>query len=434
VLAGTVEQTADGIGVRVRLVDTETGDQLHTSSAHVSSNDRIALLDALADSVLRLVRTRLGDVVRDRMRLLETKQPAAFDRVVWATHRLKEFDLAFRQADYETAEDVLNDADSAFAAAERLDPQWLEPIVERGHLARPRARLARVRGDTSRIVPALQRGIAHAERALQLNPADARALQLRGELHHYHLQVAPPAQPAEADRIRDAAEHDLRASLIGNHYPAKPLRILSELAGSNGRMREALQHGERAYEADPFMDEVQYTVFRLFEYSFALRQDAAAARWCGEGRKRFALPTIVVFDDCRLALGAWSDAYPLTVDSAWTLVDAEVSAFHASQRTALEPRLHAMVAAVLIRHDNQDSARVLLRTARSRDASVGLLRAAAGAYGLLGEPDSALVMLQTLLQRTPAQRRALQHAVELRSVAADPRIRALLDASAATGR
>jgi TolB-like protein len=430
VLDGSVERTAGAVRVRVRLVDTETGYQLSSSVAEVGSDDRVGLLDAVADSVLRLVRTALGPVVRDHMRLLETRSQAAFDRLVWAASRLEQFDPAFNRADYETAEHVLIDADSMLAEAERLDPRWIEPIVLRGWLVDRHVRLVRARGDSNAVVPAILKATAHAERALALNPSDPRALVLRGGVRHHHLQVARPANAAEAERLRDAAEHDLRASLIGNHAPALPLRMLSELAGNAGRLQEALNYGARAYAEDPFMEQVQVTVFRLFQYSFASRQDSAAARWCAEGMQRFGDP---VFHDCRLALAAWSDAYPLSLDSAQALVAAELSAYPAPLRPILEPRLHAMMAAMLARQGMGDSARVLLREARRHDTSPGVLRAAAGVFGLLGEPDSALATVRTLLRTVPSERTTLQNASELRPLARDARVRTLIETWPAPG-
>jgi hypothetical protein len=247
---------------------------------------------------------------------------------------------------------------------------------------------------------------------------------LRGELRQYQLQVAPPSDGAEVARIRKLAEDDLRGSLMGHPAPARPLRMLSELAGSEGRMTEALEYGMRAYEQDPFMEQAALVMFRLFEYSFALKQDATAARWCGDGRRRF--PEQPFFDDCRLALAAWSDDYPLSLDSASTVMAAELSAYPEGLRPSLEPRLHAMMAAILARRGMRDSARVVLRNARGRDSSPGVLRAAAGVHGVLKEPDSALATLRVLLDRAPTERRALQSAIELRTVVSDPRARVLI--------
>jgi TolB-like protein len=423
-LDGTIERTADATRVSIRLVDTRTGDQIHTSSAEVSHDDHVALVDAVADTVARMVRMRLGRVINEHMRLLETRSPAAFDHLMWAMHRKQEYDAAFNRADYDGAARVLAEVDSLLAAAERSDPRWTEPMVERGWVAKARAQLAHANGRDDAVVPEIQRGIRHTERALDMRDNDVRALQMRGELRRLHLQFAPPTDAAAVERLRDAARSDLRASLNGNPQRALPLRLLSELAGGAGAMQEGLDYGKRAYDEDPFMEQVQWTVFRLFEYSFALNRDAEAVRWCSEGRQRFSLP---VFHDCRLALASWSDVLPLSPDSAWTLVAAELAAHPDGLRGNLEPRLHAMVAAVLVRNGLADSARAVLREARQRDSSIGMLRAATGVLGLLGEDEAAITSLRELVDRTPAALRpVLLMTPELRSILGDPRAAVLL--------
>ncbi len=417
-LEGTVEPAPGSVRVRVRLIDTETGDQLATSLAQANADDYVVLLDAVADSVLRLIRMQLGPIVRERTRLLETRDTSAFHRVVWANRRLEDFDPALRRRDYTGAQRVLDDADSLFAEAERFDGEWVEPILERARLSKRAVRLAAARG-TDAAESLIEHGIAHIERALAVRSDDPRALELRGDLHQLWIQVAPPESPVDRARLIDAAERDLRAALIGNPTPAKALRILSELASATGRMQEALDYGLRAYEADPFLEQIDFTVFRLFEYSFALERDSDAARWCGEGRRRFTIP---VFHDCRLSLAAWSNAYPLTADSAWAVVTAQLAEYPAPLRPRLEPRLHAMAAAILARAGAADSALAVLREARRRDdGTSGMYRAAAGVYAILGMPDSALAAVRALLDADPSARAALGRTPELRGLKNDIR-------------
>lgn len=420
-LHGSVEQVGEVIRVRIRLIDTRSGNQIHT--ARIDALDRVTLLGAVADSVADLIRETLGPVMRQRMRLLETRSPAAFDRLVWAKQRAADFDLAFDRSDYSSAHDMLNDADSALVAAERLDPRWIEPILDRARLDKRRARIAHVLRDTAATIAAIGNGIAHVERALAIAPEDSRALELRGDLVQHRLLLAAPVTEQENRRLLAMAERDLLESLVGSHAPAGALRMLSELAGSDGRMQEAVQYGRRAYASDPFMEQARFTVFRLFEYSFALRDDAGAAQWCAEGRRRFVAP---IFDDCRLALAAWSD-HPLGADSLWILVESELHGQPAPLRALLEPRLHAVAAAVLVRAGLADSARAVLHGARVRDTTAGTLRAAVGAFMLLGEPDSAATVIAELMRRHPAEARRLRDLPELRPAWNEPRLRDVLE-------
>ncbi|HET9439510.1 MAG TPA: hypothetical protein VFO52_05040, partial [Longimicrobiales bacterium] len=115
VLDGTVEQVADAVRVHVRMVDTETGDQIATSIVEERADDQLVLLDAAADSVLHMIRAELGPIVRERMQLLETRSPRAFERYSLASQRVDQFVPALHQQDVDGALIILTEADSLFA-------------------------------------------------------------------------------------------------------------------------------------------------------------------------------------------------------------------------------------------------------------------------------------------------------------------------------
>jgi hypothetical protein len=399
--------------VRVRLIDTETGDQLATRTAHGNTSTSVMLLDAVADSVLQLIREALGPIVREHGVRLETRNPAAYRQVVLATQLVSEFDVAFEQ-DGADAAPLLAGADSCFAEAARLDPAWIEPAVQRSRLARRYLMLAAV--DTSLDPRAiLAKTLQHAQHACAIDADDARAFEVRGAARALMVEH-DLVQGAQRAQLATEAKRDLQRALIDNATPAYALRALSELAASQGRYEEALAYGERAYVEDPYLEQMRVTVFRLFEYSFALGKDTAAARWCAEGRGRF---DDHIFDDCRLSLAAWSDGFRLTPDSAWLLVDAELSGYPAPLRPMLQPRLYALLAAVLARADQKDSARVLLKRARALDEGAGMLKDAAGVYSLLGERDSAFAMMRAYLALRPTAAAAWQHIPSFRRVLND---------------
>lgn len=423
-LDGTVESVGDAVLVTVRLTDTESGDQMASTTTRARIGDRLALLDAVADSVVLIIRKELGPVIRDRIRLAETSSREAFDRVILAARRLTEFEPAYARKDFNRAMRVLRDVDSLYASAEALDPSWIEPTLERGRLVTTQIRVAFAQSDTAAVSAFLATGLRHAEHASDQRPGDHRPFVLRGQLRRLQLNVARPKDPAEVARVIEAAERDLRSALVGNPNPAQALRLLSELAGESGHLAEAYNYGEQAYEEDPYLEQVEITMFRLFEYSFALGRDSVAAQWCLNGRQRFSS---AIFTDCQLSLAAWSDGYRLTPDSAWVLVAAQLHSYPEPQRPRLEPRLHAMVAAVLARNQLNDSALAVLRSAQQRDAhSQGVLRAAAGVYGLLGQPDSAMAAIQRLLADAAVERSSLQRSPELRSISGDVRFRELI--------
>jgi len=423
VVAGTVEALGERVIVRLELVSASTGLQLDRAAAEGRTGDPIALLTAVADSIVPLLRTQLGPVIRQRIRLLETENEAAFDNLMFAMRALEEFSPAFDRGDLDRAGEVLDYADSLFAEAERLDPGWIEPIVERGRLARRRARAAMARnrdpGD------AVDAGIRHAERALALDRTDWRAYELRGDLRHFMFQQARPLDEAEAARLLDGAEADLRSALNGNPSPARVLRIRSEIARVRGNVEEALRLIEQAHREDPFLEELSANVFRGFEYSFALGRDSVAVAWCQEGRRRFGGP---LFDDCHLSLMAWSAYVEPVPDTARAIVEAILAVYSEPERPRLEPRLRALVAAVLARHGSASQARQTLDEARKLDTGTpGMARTAAGVLALLGDADAAFAAVQEFLEAAPPDyRHELTYAPELRALRSDPRFARLL--------
>lgn len=410
VLTGTVEQVADAVRVHVRLIDTMTGDQLATRTAQGSAANEVLLLDAVADSALHLVREALGPIVRERAQRLETRKPEAYRHFVLATQRVSEFDVAFEQ-DGGAAAQMLMAADSCFAQAARIDPRWIEPPVQRSRLARRYLMLAAAtRSQQERAI--LDRSLAYAQRAFAIAPEDYRAFEVRGDarslLVQYSLLSGLQLEQAATD-----AKRDLHTALVDNPTPAFALRALSELSAAQDRYEEAVAYGERAYAADPYLEQMRITVFRLHEYTFALGKDADAARWCAEGRRRFVDH---IFDDCRLSLAAWADGYSITPDSAWLLAEAELASYPAPLRPRLQPRLYALLAAILARDHQTDSARVLLANARALDPGIGMLRDAAGVYSLLGERDSAVAMLRAYLAVEPADTLTLRRTPPFRRI------------------
>jgi hypothetical protein len=157
----------------------------------------------------------------------------------------------------------------------------------------------------------------------------------------------------------------------------------------------------------------------------ALERDAEALRNCTEGRTRF--PDEPVFHDCHLILLAWSNVTQPDADSAWHTMDLELAAYPASLRPMLEPRLRALVAAVLARGGLADSARTVVTAAKDDDTgTVGVALPAAGVFGLLGDSGDALKEVQWVLQTHPEMRATLRAAPELRRLLADTAFIALL--------
>src|SRR4029079_10762676 len=88
-------------------------------------------------------------------------------------------------------------ADSLYAAAEVGDPKWSEPETRRALLAYRRSRLTR---DPAAIRKWIGEGIAHANKALALDPNDPDALEMRGTITYFgwiqNIEVDPVKKEA----------------------------------------------------------------------------------------------------------------------------------------------------------------------------------------------------------------------------------------------
>src|SRR5207244_5774028 len=101
-------------------------------------------------------------------------------------------------------------ADSLSAAAEAADRAWGEPTVLRGFIAYRQSRLA---GDAPEANRRIDTGLGHVERALGVNPKNARALELRGSLRYWRWLLHLVPDPREAADLLKRAEQDPRSAV-----------------------------------------------------------------------------------------------------------------------------------------------------------------------------------------------------------------------------
>lgn len=425
-VSGMVEGVGARVRVRLQLIDAASAEVLATRQIQADAVDAIRLVDAVADSLGLMVRQSLGEVLRERVLRLETGSQQAFQQLLQSEYQRKDFEEALRLRDLDRAQRALDEADGALARAESLDPRWVEPVVARAMLAYYGGRLALSRGERD-LTPVYAQGLAHGERAVRMAPEDAGAHRARGALRATLATGAwHPPDEHTPDLLR-GAEDDLRLAAAGSPRPADPLRRLSELFAAQGRLEEALMYGQRAYDEDPYLESTSQSILRLFESSFRLDRDEQAAEWCAEGRRRF--PDAPFFEDCRLLLMAWSSTEAADPDTAWVLVARELGPYPAALRAGLEPRLHALAAAVLARAGQQDSARAVLTRALEQDpGTAGVHMAAAGVEAILGDRNRAMEHVGHALESAPGERAKLAGAPELRPLRDLPEFRALTGA------
>lgn len=423
-VSGVVERVGDRVRVRLQLIDAVSAEVLATRQTEARAGEALALVDAVADSLTRMVRKSLGEVVRSRARRLETTSEGAFQSILRSEYWKHDFDEALDLKDLGRAQRSLQEADSALARAEELDPRWVEPVEKRALLSEYGARLAQANGERD-LTSVYTRALRHAERAVEMAPNDAEAHYARGRIRAA-LGTASWRRPdVRTPGLLRGAEEDLRLAAAGSGRPAEALRRLSELFGAEGRLEESLTYGRRAYDEDPYLESTPNSILRLFEASLRLDRDTEASEWCAEGWMRFS--DLPYFDDCRLLLMAWSNTEPADPDTAWALVGQELGPYPAALRPQLEPRLDGLVAAVLARVGRPDSARAVLSRALERDPGTGGMQmVAAGVEARLGDRDGAMEHVRRALALTPGVRSKLSRAPEFRELRDVPAFRALV--------
>jgi len=276
--------------------------------------------------------------------------------------------------------------------------------------------------------PWINSGLAFAAQALNLDPKNPAALELRGELRYWQYLLRLTPTPAAAARLLTDAEADLRMSVQLAPGRAGAWSTLSHLDYQKPDFAGAKIDAQRAYEADAYLSVADQILWQLFTTSYDLEQFADAVRWCEEGQRRF--PQNPRFVDCQLWLMT-SEAKQPDVALAWRLFEA-LGKLTPPQLWRFG-RLQAQigVAAVLARAGLADSARRVL--ARSRggpdvDPEGELLSFQAFAYLFLGDRDMALRLLKQQVAANPAHRVGLAKSNHWwwRDIRGDPRFREII--------
>jgi len=401
-IEGSVEEIGDRLRVTVRLVDGASGADVERQSFQWPKGDVLRVRDSVAGQVAGFLRRRLGDEIRLREERAGTKSVDAWVLVQQA-------EKAARDAQALAGKDSLGAlgdfqrADSLLAQAERLDSSWPRPMVSRAAVA---YRESRVFFAPPRAAPAIDRGLAHAERALRLDPKNADALELRGTLRYWRYLLHLARDPAKAQNLLADAERDLRDAVRINSAQASAWSTLSHLDYQKPDFVNAKIDAQRAYSADAYLSVADQIVWRLYTTSYDLEQFADAEHWCGEGQRRF--PTNPWFVKCRLLLMTADPTEPRPAE-AWRLVEDLHRLTPDKDWPSSRLEAQMLVAAVLARAGLADSARhLLVRSTAADDAKLDpereLLAGAAFAYTLLGDRDQAIRLLQEQIAANPQHR------------------------------
>lgn len=423
VVEGSLTRSGERLRLTVQLIDGATGTHLESRVLDQDVGELLALQDLLADEVARGLRRRLGMEMRRRESRSRASSDEAWMLVQRAGEATEEFQ-AFRQRDRTAARRSLERADSLLAEAEALDPDWIDPVVQRAAVARSLAlqesevpgRLDRQRSATA---------LGHLERALKEDPGSPGALALRGRLR---AELAVGEAPAEARRLRTEAEADLLAALRADPGHAGAWWWLSRMYVNEGRFPEARRAAEEALEADAFLEEAPQVVHELYFSAMNARELDEAVRWCDEGRRRF--PGEANFVLCQLFLLASVPGVEPDLRRAWRLVDSLEAAVTVRSRAQFRSYGTMQAAKVAARAGMLDSARAVIRMARGDTTPDWLAYDEAHARLLLGERDHALELLRGYLRFKPSAGPLLAEDWWFEALRGDPRFQDMTAAGA----
>jgi serine/threonine-protein kinase len=403
VVTGSVAESGDKLRVRVDLVDASDNKQLGTTTIERPRADLFALQDTLAKEVARALRRTLGTEIEAIVSRPGTSNSQAWEAMQRAKQSFAGVDSALASGGVKAAIAALDAADNEFAAIEEMDKKWPAPTVQRGFIAFRRVLLLG-NGDPAQIPKWLDVAAKHAGRALERSPQDPDALELRGTVRSFLWSYNQTPDPGALRRAVQDAEADLKASVAANPLQASAWNALSFVLWSENKFADAKLAAEKAYVSDPYLKDVNRTIWRLFQNSIELNNPTEAEKWCKLGGQRF--PDFFRFTECRL----WLYNLPgrkVSADSVWRTYNEFVEKSPGNKE--FNKLKGGMIAALgLVRAGvSLDSARAVVGRSRGNpqiDPASELLVYEAHFRAQTGEKDEAIKLLTKFFAASPQQR------------------------------
>jgi serine/threonine-protein kinase len=432
VVTGNVSTVRERIRVDVSLVDALTNSVIGHVRVEQPRDSVLALQDDVAGDVAAVLRKQLGEEIRTRESRRGTRNDRAWAAMERAKLTVAAADPLVSAGNVQAGSRQLQLADAELAAVEQLDAKWVAPIVQRGWLAYRTSRLV-APNEPSRFPKLLADGLSHAERALALSPTDADALELRATIRYLSWLNNLAPDPRTAGELLDGAERDLTSATVANPLQATAWNTLSHLLLAKGRISEAKIAADRAYDADPYLTDIDRTIWRRFQASLDLGDRAESTKACELGRRRF--PDNFRFTECRLWLYGLEGPKP-NAPEIWATYDEYLkrSPANVAQFNALKGKM--IVALGLVRAGLTDSARSLAVATQSTagpevDPNSELINLRAIVHARIATANDKTVAIQLLaryLAMNPQQAGAASEQDEAwwtNSLKGDPRYVAL---------
>ena len=365
-VSGTVARSNDSVRVSAELSDSN-GTVLSFTSLDRPWSGSFALVDDVVHQVSNALRAAAGDEVDIKRWRAGTASEDAWRGLQLARSQRNDMEQMIHVGELAAGIHALEHADTVLARAERLDPHWVEPVIQRAWNASEIALLTRLLpGGRPAGLEALRGALRHADRAVALAPRDGRALEVRGVLRHNAARELPMPRDSSA-ALTALAQGDLESAVAVDRLRARAWAALAKIRLAQARFGEARVAGEHAYAADAYLKEAPDIARLLFQSALELGDDGEARRWCAEherlrltARSEGAWP----FAYCSLELLAWAEPAPARTLDPWPIV-ARARGDPPPIAAAVRPRLELLAAAVLAREGRADSARAAATRARA---------------------------------------------------------------------
>ena len=403
IVSGSVAQSGDQLRVKVELVDAANGNQIASKTFDKPRSDLFALQDTLAKEVSRALRTQLGNEIDNITSRPGTSNAQAWEALQQVKQTIASFDSVLATSGPQQALQLVASTDAELNRISGMDGKWAAPIVLRGSNNIWRvSRLAT--GDS--LEKWIDAGLKDAEQVLANSPTDPDALELRGTLRYFKWSYNKAPDPAHPRRMLEDAAADLQAAVAKNPLQTSALNSLSFVLNSMNQFSNAKIAAERAYVSDPYLKDINKTIWRLFQNSLMMGIKAESQKWCDIGLQRF--PRDYRFAQCRLLLFGLP-GQKVSADTIWKTYQQFVDLGPSSRKEFNKLKGGMFVALDLLRAGvSPDSARHVADRSRGNaqtDDSAGeLLVYEAQFRAQVGDKDDAIRLLSRFFAVNPPPR------------------------------
>lgn len=426
---GSVTPEGDKLKISLYLVDGNSGADLPDSRASLElpAANALAVRDSVAAQVAELIRKRVGTEFKLKEQRSSTRSADAWSLVQRASQRKRAGEEAAATGDTLALRVAFTEADSLFGVAEQLDPKWVEPMVQRGLLA---YRWSRLSGSAVSLIEShANEGQAHVTRALALDPTNPDALELRGTISYWGWIKGLEPDSSKASALLASAQADLEKSTEINPAQAGAWATLSHLYNQTGTSADVATAASRALSADAFLESADVILGRLFLADYDLNNFKKAEKWCEDTRRRF--PNSFAAPRCQLFLMTMRDFSSPDIARARRLADSVVEASPANRKAFYRLNSDLLVAAVMARGGQRDSAVALARRSTG-DSEVSPTRdlSLVGAFALVQAGDTTGAIEQLKLYFNANERMRSIYANDpgwyFKGISTDPRFQKLV--------